>query len=60
MKYPLLSSDDFKAIDALKEFHGGAQTISDTLRERRRSKTRKRILEEKGFEVAFDGMRIDL
>ena len=49
MKYPLLSRSDLNAIDALKEHYGGAQTISDTLRERRRLETRKRILEEKGF-----------
>jgi len=49
MKYPLLSRGDLNAIDALKEHYGGAQKISDTLRERRRLETRKRILEEKGF-----------
>ena len=49
MKYPLLSRTDLNAIDALKEHYGGAQKISDTLRERRRLETRKRILEEKGF-----------
>ena len=49
MKYPLLSRSDLNAIDALKEHHGGAQNIIDTLRERRRLETRKRVLEEKGF-----------
>jgi len=49
MKYSLLSRSDLTAIDALKEHYGGAQKISDTLRERRRLETRKRILEEKGF-----------
>jgi len=49
MKYPLLSRGCRDAIDALKDFHGGSQHISDTLRERRRLETRKRILEEKGF-----------
>ena len=49
MKYSLLSRSDLNAIDALKEHYGGAQKISDTLRERRRLETRKRILEEKGF-----------
>lgn len=49
MKYPLLSRSDLKAIDALKEHHGGAQNIADTLRERRRLETRKQVLEEKGF-----------
>jgi hypothetical protein len=49
MKYPLLSRNDLNAIDALKEHHGGAQNIIETLRERRRLETRKRLLEEKGF-----------
>ena len=49
MKYQLLSRGDLDAIDALKEHHGGAQRISDLLRERRRLETRKRVLEEKGF-----------
>ena len=49
MKYPLLSRTDLKAIDALKQHYGGAQNISDTLRERRRLETRKGVLEEKGF-----------
>jgi hypothetical protein len=49
MRYPLLSRGCREAIDALKDFHGGAQHISDTLRERRRLETRKKILEEKGF-----------
>ena len=49
MKYSLLSRTDLSAIDALKEYHGGAQCISETLDERRRLETRKRVLEEKGF-----------
>jgi hypothetical protein len=49
MKYQLLSRGDLDAIDALKEHYGGAQRISDLLRERRRLETRKRVLEEKGF-----------
>jgi len=49
MKYSLLSHSDLSAIDTLKEHYGGAQKISDTLCERRRLETRKRILEEKGF-----------
>ena len=49
MKYQLLSQGDLDAIDALKEHRGGAQRISDLLRERRRLETRKRVLEEKGF-----------
>ena len=49
MKYALLSRNDLNAIDTLKEHYGGAQRISNTLRERRRLETRKRVLEEKGF-----------
>jgi hypothetical protein len=49
MKYALLSRSDLNAIDALKEHYGGAQKISDTLRERRELATRKIVLEEKGF-----------
>ncbi len=40
MKYALLSRSDLNAIDALKEHHGGAQNISETLRERRQLKLR--------------------
>jgi len=49
MKYSLLSRADLNAIDALKQHYGGAQNISDTLREQRRLETRKGVLEEKGF-----------
>jgi hypothetical protein len=49
MKYPLLSDADMKAMDALKEFHGGADKIVETIYEMRDFETRKKILEEKGF-----------
>jgi hypothetical protein len=49
MKYALLSRGDLDAIDAVKENYGGAQKISDTIRQQRLLETRKRILEEKGF-----------
>ncbi|MGP8337067.1 MAG: hypothetical protein ACT6FC_02395 [Methanosarcinaceae archaeon] len=49
MYFELLSKDDKKAIDALKEFHGGARKISETIKEMRKYETRKRILKEKGF-----------
>jgi hypothetical protein len=59
MKYSLLSRSDLDAIDALKVSHGGAKVISDTLRERRRRETRKRILEEKGYaEMIADAERL--
>ncbi|MCD6177330.1 MAG: hypothetical protein J7K29_05795 [Candidatus Cloacimonetes bacterium] len=49
MYFEFLSKDDKKAIDALKEFHGGAKKISETITEMRKYETRKRILNEKGF-----------
>jgi len=49
MKYPLLSDADMKAMDALKQHHGGAEHIVKTIREMRDFETRKRILAEKGF-----------
>ena len=38
-----------KAMDALKEHHGGAEKIAGTIRKMRDFETRKRILAEKGF-----------
>ena len=49
MKYQLLSNSEMKAIDALKEYHGGAKEIVNTIKEMRKFETRKRILGEKGF-----------
>lgn len=49
MYFEFLSTDDKKAIDALKEYHSGAQKISDTITEMRKYETRKKILNEKGF-----------
>ncbi|MCD4708718.1 MAG: hypothetical protein K8S62_13370 [Candidatus Sabulitectum sp.] len=49
MKYPLLSDADMKAMDALKNHHGGADHIVKTIRKMRDFETRKRILAEKGF-----------
>ncbi len=49
MKFKLLSNSDLQAIDALKEFHGGAQKISETIKSMRVFETRKKILSEKGF-----------
>jgi len=49
MKYNLLSKSDMKAMDALKEYHGGAKKIRKTIKKMRGLKTRKRILQEKGF-----------
>ncbi len=49
MYFELLSKDDKRAIDALKDHHGGAKKISETITEMRKYETRKRILNEKGF-----------
>ncbi|MDP8204238.1 MAG: hypothetical protein P9L95_06890 [Candidatus Tenebribacter mawsonii] len=49
MYFEFLSADDKKAIDALKEYHGGAKNISATITDMRTYETRKRILNDKGF-----------
>jgi len=49
MRYPLLSDADKKAIDALKNHHGGAEKIISTIEKMRNFETRKKILAEKGF-----------
>ncbi len=49
MKFELLSNSDLRAIDALKEYHGGAQKIIETIKSMRVFETRKKILSEKGF-----------
>ena len=61
MKYALLSPTDLEAIDALKASYGGAETIDDTIRERRELGTRKRVLTEKGYgEMIADAERLVL
>ena len=54
MRYPLLSDDDKKAIDALKAHHGGAEHINKTIEAMRDFETRKGILAEKGFGQMID------
>jgi hypothetical protein len=49
MHYKLLSDADMKAIDALKNYHGGAKEIVDVIAKMRVYETRKNILENKGF-----------
>ncbi len=44
MRFKLLSDRDMKAIDALKQAHGGAQEISATIEKMRDYQTRGRIL----------------
>ncbi|MCK4311285.1 MAG: hypothetical protein KAW88_00945 [Candidatus Cloacimonetes bacterium] len=49
MFFKLLSDADIKAIDKLKEFHGGANHIVNTIKEMRDFEARKKILAEKGY-----------
>ena len=49
MKFRLLSDADLKAIDALKQHHGGAEAIDETIRGMRDFETRKEVLAEKGY-----------
>jgi len=49
MHFKLLSNEDMKAIDTLKNYHGGAKEISSTIAKMRELETRKRILADKGF-----------
>jgi hypothetical protein len=44
MKFKLLSSSDMEAIDALKQAHGGAKRIAETIEGMRKYETRKGIL----------------
>jgi len=49
MEFKLLSVNDQKALDALKEFHGGANGIMQTMNKMRDYDNRKKVLAEKGF-----------
>ena len=49
MEFKLLSNSDLKALNALKEFHGGADEIMKTMNEMRNFETRKKIVAEKGY-----------
>jgi hypothetical protein len=49
MEFKLLSDEDRKAIDALKESHGGASEIMKTMNNMRKYEVRKKVLAEKGF-----------
>ena len=44
MKFKLLSARDMEAIDALKQSHGGAKKIAQTIEQKRKYETRKGIL----------------
>lgn len=49
MHFKLLSSDDMKAIDAVKKHHGGAAHIIETIEKQRDFSTRKKRCEKQGF-----------
>jgi hypothetical protein len=49
MKYNLLSDVDMKAMDALKNFHGGAGAINETIGQRGTLEVRKQVLADKGY-----------
>lgn len=49
MHYQLLSDAEMKAMDALKEHHGGAKEINSTIEKMRDFETRKKLCAEKGF-----------
>ena len=49
MHFRLLSDADLKAIDALKQFHGGAAGIDQAIADKRVFETRLKILSEKGY-----------
>ena len=49
MKFRLLSDTDLKAIEALKQHHGGGAVIDETIRGMRDLDTRKEALGEKGY-----------
>jgi len=49
MHYKLLSDADTRAMDALKEYHGGAQEISQAIEKMRDFETRKKLCAEKGL-----------
>jgi len=49
MHFKLLSDSEMKALDALKEYHGGAAEITRTIKEMRKLENRKRILADKGY-----------
>ena len=49
MEFKLLSDSDMKVMDALKEYHGGAKEIINTIKKMHDFETRKKILAEKGY-----------
>ncbi|MGB3905514.1 MAG: hypothetical protein WBB22_11365 [Anaerolineae bacterium] len=54
MRFKPLSGSDMKAMDSLKESHGGAQRIADTIENKRDFETRKKILAETEYCVMID------
>ena len=48
MKFNLLCEEDLNSMDVLKEYHGGAKEINQTIEQMRDFETRKKILSAKG------------
>jgi len=49
MKFNLLCEEDLHSMDALKEYHGGAEEINQTIEKMRDFETRKKTLSKKGY-----------
>lgn len=54
MRFKLLLASDMKAMDSLKESHGGAQRIAETIENVRDFETRKKILAETEYGAMID------
>jgi len=54
MRFKPLSGSDMKAMDLLKESHGGALRIADTIENKRDFETRKKILAETEYGAMID------
>lgn len=49
MYFEFLSEADRKALDALQDYHGGAEQIDSTIKKMRELETRKKVLADKGY-----------
>jgi hypothetical protein len=54
MKFKLLSDSDMKAMDSLRESHGGARGIAETVEKMRDFETRKKILAETQYDAMIE------
>jgi hypothetical protein len=58
MHFQFLSDGDMRTIDTLKEYHGGAVAITDSITEMSKLETRKRILADKGYGPMIENAEI--